>query len=487
MTLVSIDGLDLVPFNPQLDWQNGAPEHVYGTAGIVARLWAGLKGKQDRNLLRSSYYAGKRELKEVSDIVPPSYYRLNLVLGWAARPVDMLAERVNLDGMFWAGGDLDLTPLMDDNQFETIIDQAEIATLIHGVTYFTVERGGAYSEDNRVVVQAHDALHAFGEWNDRWHRLDNLLIVDEFDVYGNPSRFRLMVDGWTLTAATDGDVWVHHWTPTGWARLLATPLVYKPRLGQQFGYSRITRTAMSLTDSAIRALIRLEGHLDIYSYPETWILGATPAVFGGTSAQALLKARMGRLKGVPDDEDAKTPRVGVEQFAASSPEPHLAALNTYAKLFAREFGLPDSSFAITDLANPTSAEAYNASQYELVAEAERTARQWTGPIRQVAQWALAVGLGRHEVGDLNTLDCDWRDPRFISQAAKADAGAKQLGAIPWLKDTEVGLQLVGLNRQQINRAMIERDQALTLQLARGMADVAPLPLSAFALPEAATA
>jgi hypothetical protein len=59
-------------------------------------------------------------------------------------------------------------------------------------------------------------------------------------------------------------------------------------------------------------------------------------------------------------------------------------------MFAREASLPDTSVAITDIANPTSADSYDASQNELIAEAEGATDDWTPPLRRSIQRALAI-------------------------------------------------------------------------------------------------
>jgi hypothetical protein len=48
---------------------------------------------------------------------------------------------------------------------------------------------------------------------------------------------------------------------------------------------------------------------------------------------------------------------------------------------------------------------------------------------------------------------------YLSRAAAADAGAKQLAVVPWLAETEIGLELLGLDEQQITRAMAEKRRA----------------------------
>ena len=73
---------------------------------------------------------------------------------------------------------------------------------------------------------------------------------------------------------------------------------------------------------------------------------------------------------------------------------------------------------------------------------------------------LAIQNGLREVPrEWRTIDDKWRSPVHTSRAAAADAGAKQLGVAPWLADTEVGLELLGLSEQQIRRAMAEKRRA----------------------------
>ena len=77
-----------------------------------------------------------------------------------------------------------------------------------------------------------------------------------------------------------------------------------------------------------------------------------------------------------------------------------------------------------------------------------------------------------------SIDTHWRNPRFLSRAAEADAGAKSIGAVPWLAETEVGLELLGLDPQQIQRALGERQRAegrarIDAVIAAGRAAVVP--------------
>ena len=219
---------------------------------------------------------------------------------------------------------------------------------------------------------------------------------------------------------------------------------------------------MSWTDQAMRALVRLEAHMDIYAITKLVMLGANEAIFKNAdgSPKQSWQVVMGRVFGIPDDEEAATPRADIKQFSAEDPAPHLAHLNFLAKAVAREASLPDSATAITDMANPTSAEAYDASQHELIAEAEGANDDWSVPIRRTVTRALAIQNDMDEIpAEWSSIQPRFRNPRFLSRAAEADAGMKTLTVMPWLAETEVGLELLGLDEQQVVRAMADRRRA----------------------------
>lgn len=438
-------------------------------------LYKQLKDRTPRNLLRASYYDGKRAIRQVGSVIPPQYYRLGIVLGWSAKAVDALADRCNLERFTWPQGDLEelgYSSLFKDNDLGIELSRGIVSSLIHGVSFLITTKGGDGEPGSLVHVK--DALNATGSWNDRLHRLDALLSILDRDDDGNPLALALYLPGETITCSKYRGRWVvldrqeHPWG------VPADPLVFRPQ--RQFGSSRISRTVMSLHDSALRALIRMEGHMDVYSFPEMWLLGADESLFKNADGtqRAAWQVMLGRLKAIPDDEDADTPRADVKQFSASSPEPHLAQLNALAKMFARETSLPDSSFAITDLANPTNADAIVEGRDDLIALAENATEDWWGPrMANTLQRALAIANGADTVPDeWRSIAPKWRSPIHQSRAAAADAGTKQLATVEWLKETEVGLELLGLDEQQIQRALAEKRRSGGSAALRAIAEAA---------------
>lgn len=420
-----------------------------------------LHNKQPRNLLRASYYDGKRAIRQVGTIIPPQYYRLGLVLGWSAKAVDILARRCNLDRFVWPDGDLGslgMADLSEWNRLGSRINSALLASLQHGPAFLINTRGEASDGEPPSLIHVKDALNATGEWNNRRQRLDNLLSITARGDRGQVTAFALYLDGETITAEKDSSGWSWDRSEHPWG-MPAEVLPYRPDERRPLGRSRISRAIMSLHDQGLRAVVRLEGHMDVYSFPEMWLLGADESIFKNADGtqKASWQVMLGRIKAVPDDDEAENPRADVKQFSASSPEPHLAQLNALAKMFAREASLPDTSVAITDFANPTSADAYDASQNELIAEAEGATDDWTPALRRSVQRGLAIANDLDAIPpSFSSIDAKWRSPRFLSRAAQADAGMKQLAAVPWLAETEVGLELLGLDEQQIDRALADR-------------------------------
>lgn len=424
-----------------------------------------LAQKSRRNILRSSYYDGKRAVKMVGTVIPPQYANIGLALGWAAKGVDGLGRRCNLEQMIWADGDissLGMSDLEESNFLMSEISQARTDSLIHGVSYLITTKGDPDNGEPSALVHSKDALNAFGEWNGRRRQLDNLLSVTSRED-NRITGFILYLDNLTINADKVDGVWRVDRSEHTWG-VPVDPLIYRPRGSRRMGRSRINRPVMSHQDSALRALVRLEAHMDVYTIPKLLLLGGDGSIFKNQdgSPKASWQLALGRVFGVPDDLEAEpgNQRADAKQFDAQSPDSHLAQLNALAKLMARETDLPDSDFALTDMANPTSAESYGPSRENLISEAEGAMDDWSIPIRRTVNRALAIQNGESSVPDAwRSIETKWRSPVYLSRAAAADAGAKQIGAVPWLAETEVGLELLGLDEQQIRRAMADKRRA----------------------------
>lgn len=455
--------------NPAAAQSVRLPDVTPDENALINGLLTEIENRRRSNLLRTSYYENKRTIRYVGTLIPPQYYDLGLVLGWTGKAVDALARRCNLEGFVWPDGDLDGiggADVVDDNHLVSEVDSAIVAAMQHGPAFLVNTRGEG--DEPEALIHVKDATEATGEWNRRRRSLDNLLSIIAKDKDGRILTLALYLNNETITAHRDKATL--KWEVDRTEHVYGVPaevLPYKPAPKRPFGQSRITQPMMGLQDAAVRELVRREGHMDVFSYPEYWLLGADESALKNADGtqKSIWEARLGRIKGLPDDADAPFPqnaRAEVKQFPAASPEAHWSDINGLAKLFAREAQLPDTAVAISGLSNPTSAESYDASQYELIAEAEGAVDDFTPALRKSFVRALAMRnkTAITEVPESwKSIDAQWRDPRYQSRAAMADAGMKQLTAIPWLAESEVGLELIGLNHQQVLRAMADKRRA----------------------------
>lgn len=436
-----------------------------------------LELRQFRNQLRDAYYDGRRAINQVGTIIPPQYYKLALVLGWTAKAVDTLADRCNLDGYVWPDGDLaslGLQNVYDSNYFGTEVNSAITLSLRHGPSFLINTLGDGDKGEPIGSIHVKDAANAIGIWDSRARRLTNLLSITSRDLSGEPDGLALYIDNETIEAkrSSPGN-WDVDRTEHTWG-VPAEPMVYQYSVTRPFGRSRISRAVMSLHDQALRTVIRMEGHADIYSFPEMWLLGADESIFKNAdgSQKAVWQVVMGRIKAIPDNDDAESDalaRADVKQFQASSPQPHIDQLKQQAQLFSGETSIPLTSLGVSDMSNPTSADSYVASREDLISRAESATDDWKRPLQRSMTRALAMQNGLTEIPkSWSSIAPKWRSPIYLSRAQQADAGLKQLTAVPWLADTEIGLELLGLDDQQIARAMAEKKRISVTQMIQAL-------------------
>lgn len=424
---------------------------------------AQLRAKRARNLLRVGLYDGKHAVRQIGTIVPPTYYQTAIVLGWPAKSVDLLAQRTNVERFYWMNGSLDelgAGRLINETNFLAQLNQGFRSALLHSCAFITTTRG-VEADEPEVMIHIRDALSATGLWGFRQQRLTSALTVSEWqeDDSATPQALTLYMDGWTVTAQrVSPGRWALDRSRHGFG-VPVEPLVYKPRLGRPFGSSRISRPVISAYSQAVRTAIRMEGNADVYSFPQMVLLGASTDVFKNRdgSVKPAWQVALGRIFALEDDEDATNPRATVQRFEAASPAPHLEMLRQQAEFFAGETSIPATYLGVRTDGNPTSAEALLIQDMPLIAEAEGAADDWTPALSRTLARALAMANGEPTVpGYFWTMRPKWRSARYTSKAAAADAGAKQIASVPWLADTEVGLELLGLDAQQIQRALAER-------------------------------
>lgn len=435
---------------------------------VLVQQW---RAKRERNNLRSAFYDMKNsERALMAKQVPEVVKRRRFVLGWSAIAVDKLNRRCRFEGYYDAGGrDLDrlgMDQIWRDNRLDSELPQLGVSSLLHGVAFVVTTQGDTGNGEPPVLMLGKDASTSTGTWDERRRQMTSFLSISDVDDRGEPTAMTLYLpDLNVMMVKGDNGAWEVDRREHDFG-VPVDPVRYQPRLGRPLGRSRITRAVMSLHTQALAAMIRADVNGEAYSLPRFVLLGATEEAFRNAdgSPKPAWQAAWDAVWAIGDDPDAATDalaRADVKQFHGQTPEPQNAHLRMLAQLFSGETGVPIGELGITGDANPTSADALRTSRDDIVSEAESTTRTWAPDLSAAFRRALAMANG--SVPD----DLDPRpvfgNPLHESRAQAADAGSKIIDKAPWLAETEVGLELMGLTREQIDRAMAERSRLMGRQ------------------------
>lgn len=426
---------------------------------LVERMLAQLRDRGQANDEAEEYYEGRHVANLVGMSTPPAMRNVHTVAGWPGTVVDVLDER--LDWLGWYATDRDdfgLSGVYQDNQLDVESGASQLDALIYGVGFVVTGKGADGEPDVLVTVESPKA--STGLWNRRTRRLDAGISVLDFDEGGLPSRVvlrrpdgnqtlaRSEWGGWRIEDADDHKI----------GRTLMVPMANRARASRDFGRSEITRAVRYYTDTAARTLLGMEVNREFYSAPQRYMMGASPDMFQNADGSQVTpwQAIMGRVWMAPRDDEGELPQVG--EFSANSPAPYLEQVRGLSLLLAAEAGLPATYLGFST-ENPASADAIRAGEARLVKRAQRRQLGFDRSWLEVARLSLLVRDGEIPAGFESAISSRWVDPATPTKAATADAGQKMLTAVPWLAETEVGLELIGMDSAQVERAQAERRRA----------------------------
>jgi len=214
---------------------------------------------------------------------------------------------------------------------------------------------------------------------------------------------------------------------------------------------------MSLTDQAVRTLLRAEVSAEFYSSPQRYALGVEEAAFQKADGVARTgwEVTIGRLLALSPNEEGVNPQVG--QFPQMTMQPHMDHLRAIASLFAGATDMSVSSLGIIH-DQPASAEAMHAAHLDLVLNAEDAQDTFGRGWLDAAKMAVMIKEGLTEPNkELIQMKTKWRDPATPTKmsASQAVVAQVQAGILP--PDSAVTLEQLGYDETTILR--IQADAA----------------------------
>lgn len=319
-----------------------------------------LTAKQTRVRLRYAFYDMKHTAADISGIIPAQFKFLAYALGWCAKAVDSVSDRLLFD-RFWHD-DFMLDDIYAENNRDVLFSSAMLSALISSCSFLYIGRNA----ERFPTVQVIDGESATGIIDPVTNLLKEGYAVLERDENRRPvleAYFRPHLTEYYRNGARDDALTLEHKAPYP----LLVPVIYRPDAKRPFGHSRISRACMSIQDAAVRTLKRSEVSAEFYSFPQRYVLGL------GDSAQIMddadkVKAAMSAFLDFRQDENGGHPTVG--QFEQQSMAPYTEQVKMLASVFAGETGLTldDLGFAME---NPSSEGAIRASHENLRLTARR--------------------------------------------------------------------------------------------------------------------
>lgn len=329
----------------------------------IAYLKNKLNAKQSRVQMRYSYYDMKNHVDDIKGIIPDRLKWVSSMLGWCAKGVDTLANRIVFDG--FENDDFMLGDIFRNNNPDILCDDAVLSALIASCSFIYIGRDAS----GYPTMQTIDGGNATGEID----RVTNMLTEgyavlqrDEhnkavLEAYFRPHRTDYYVKGKFVPKMT-----MEHSAPYA----LLVPVIFRPDAKRPFGHSRISRCCMDTVKAAVRTLKRSEVSSEFYSFPQRYVLGLEEDA-DSIEGDEKVKAAMSAFLDFRQDSRGGHPTVG--QFEQQSMAPFTEQLRTLAAVFAGETDLTLEDLGFST-GNPPSYDAIRASHENLRLTARKAQR-----------------------------------------------------------------------------------------------------------------
>ncbi|WP_179395741.1 phage portal protein [Lacticaseibacillus absianus] len=332
---------------------------------------------QSRVNLRYKQYAMKYQESEVGITIPPQIrMRYRSVLGWCAKGVDSLADRLVFRE--FSNDDFEVNEIFQANNPDVFFDSAVLSALIASCSFIYVSKG----EDGEVRLQVIEASNATGI-------IDPItgMLTEGYAVLARDDKGSVTVEGYFTPEQTD----IHYADPdiadfsvaNPAGHPLLVPIIHRPDAVRPFGRSRITRAGMYYQSYAKRTLERSDITAEFYSFPQKYVVGLS------NDAEPLdtWKATVSSMLQFSKDEDGDAPKLG--QFTTVSMSPFTEQLRTAAAGFAGETGLTLDDLGFVS-ENPSSVEAIKASHENLRLAGRKAQRSLGSGLLNVAYLAACL-------------------------------------------------------------------------------------------------
>lgn len=389
--------------------------------------------------LRYKHYSMKKEENEPGITIKPEMrQQFKATLGWCAKGVDSLADRLVFREFI--NDDFEVNEIFKTNNPDVFFDSAVLSALIASCCFIYISK----NEYGNVRLQVIEASEGTGIIDPITGLLNEGYAVLERDEYNNPILEAYFLKNETIFYKKNEKAKSIP-NPTG--QPLLVPVIHRPDAVRPFGRSRITRASMYYQRYAKRTLERSDITAEFYSFPQKYVLGTSQ----DAEPMDTWKATVSMMLEFTKDEDGDSPKVG--QFTTSSMSPFTEQLRTAAAGFAGEMGLTlDDLGFVSD--NPSSVEAIKASHENLRLAGKKAQRSLGSGFLNVAYVAACLRDGfQYSRSQFVNTQAKW-EPLFEADANTltlvGDGAIKINQAIPGFITKDTIRDLTGIRGAEEN-------------------------------------
>lgn len=389
--------------------------------------------KNLRTTTRYLFYEMKNSTFDFGISTPPELKLWNSVVGWCAKGVDSLADRLNFhefrDDVFG------LEEIFNLNNRDILIDSAILGALINSCDFIYISE----DETGYPRLQVIDGGNATGIIEPTSYLLNEGYAVLERNIYGQPTKEAYFT--YEYTAYYEGGVLVET-RPNKAPYPCLVPIIFRPDSRREFGHSRISRACMSYVGSALRTIKRSEISAEFYSFPQKWVTGIDPSAEQMDKWSAAMSAMMKFTTNVDGQDHVK-----LGQFTQQSMTPHTDQLKMFASLFAGEVGLTLDDLGFPT-ANPASYDAIKAAHENLRLTAKKAQKTFGIGLKNAGYLAACIRDGqKYNRSQLYMTEPIWTPP-FPADVSMlggiGDALGKIETAMPGYMTEEKIFELTGI-------------------------------------------
>ena len=336
-----------------------------------------LNAHKTRVDMRYKQYAMQHDEQMVGITIPPEIRRrYRSVVGWCAKGVDSLADRLVFRE--FENDDFQVNDIFKVNNPDVFFDSVVLSAMIASCSFVYISKG----EDDEPRLQVIGAGDATGVIDPITGLLTEGYAVLDRDGNGNATVEAHFLPGQTKYYYADKNIQdseVSH----NFQHPLLVPVIHRPDEAKPFGRSRISRAGMYFQRYAKRTLERADITAEFYSFPQKYVTGLS----NDAEPMESWKATVSSMLQFTKDDDGEKPTLG--QFTTSSMSPFTEQLRTAAAGFAGEMGLTlDDLGFVSD--NPSSVEAIKASHENLRLAGRKAQRSLGSGLLNVAYIAACL-------------------------------------------------------------------------------------------------